>query len=656
MLADRPLDAAARQLGESLRSSKAAVFCGAGISLQSGVPSVANLLPHLFRTLGITASDAAALAVLPLPFEVIMHTINRNTDILPLLEIFRHTTPNQNHAFLAELLSRGQLKTICTTNFDTLIEQALEAKGLEPGTDVALYRTDQELRNAHWKDNGAKVIKLHGSAHDTSSMILAIRQVARRVRSAAMRRALEHVFADGGHTELLVLGYSFSDVFDITPQLQRLPTKDKWITLVEHTPLEQRQSRIDPLESLGSEHPLQEFQGRRVRANTDVLVRKLYSLVDIPFPARTSGRAWRATVDAWVSAIPRARRLVIGGELLSLAGRSPKRYYEMALLQAKQEGGASPERLIDRLATVAHRNGDYAGALTKHKQALRGLKDKGDEEGAGNAHLHIAVCLRNLGLPLEALKHNSQALAFCQRHQLRDGQAACLLDQGLCHADLMDSEQAEKCFRQAIDISSDEGLRDLERDALGNLGSLFAAIARTQQSRALFKTALVYHEKAYRISVDLADQVGKATAMSNMAGCHHGLGAVEEAIADAERSLRISKSIGHLQGMGVALSNLGLFFLKQGEYADARSKLTEALKIARQIRDPGMEGTCLLNLGVVHVGKGSMKEGAAHFSKARVLFRSRFGPNHPHTRSAEAHLKRLRLLVESSGLDERCRR
>jgi hypothetical protein len=43
--------------------------------------------------------------------------------------------PNTNHRWLAKLVRAGKLKTIYTTNFDQLIENALLIEGLEPKRD-----------------------------------------------------------------------------------------------------------------------------------------------------------------------------------------------------------------------------------------------------------------------------------------------------------------------------------------------------------------------------------------------------------------------------------------------------------------------------------------------------------------------------------------
>jgi NAD-dependent SIR2 family protein deacetylase len=40
--------------------------------------------------------------------------------------------PTKAHYVIAELVAKGYIKVILTTNFDSLLEQALEAQGVQP--------------------------------------------------------------------------------------------------------------------------------------------------------------------------------------------------------------------------------------------------------------------------------------------------------------------------------------------------------------------------------------------------------------------------------------------------------------------------------------------------------------------------------------------
>ena len=69
------LDSVLFEIAAALKSGKTAIFCGAGISYNSGLPIVPNLLTYIFHTLGLSNSEADLLKKSSLPFEKIMEII-----------------------------------------------------------------------------------------------------------------------------------------------------------------------------------------------------------------------------------------------------------------------------------------------------------------------------------------------------------------------------------------------------------------------------------------------------------------------------------------------------------------------------------------------------------------------------------------------------
>lgn len=121
----------------------------------------------------------------------------------PVLRLLNSERPNLNHAALAELASRGIVRAIVTTNFDTLIERAFaEAKTpLKIAIGAADFMKPPD-------PNVCTLYKIHGSVTDTTSLVDTIGQKMRglppytRVRLAQLFNEL-HV---------LVLGYSGWDL------------------------------------------------------------------------------------------------------------------------------------------------------------------------------------------------------------------------------------------------------------------------------------------------------------------------------------------------------------------------------------------------------------------------------------------------------------
>ncbi|MET0886841.1 MAG: SIR2 family protein [Mycetocola sp.] len=74
--------------------------------------------------------------------------------------------PSRAHRAIAELVRRGSVKVIVTTNFDRLMEQALDAVGVSP---QVISRPEAVNGMAPLAHSGATVIKLHGDYRDLGS-------------------------------------------------------------------------------------------------------------------------------------------------------------------------------------------------------------------------------------------------------------------------------------------------------------------------------------------------------------------------------------------------------------------------------------------------------------------------------------------------------
>ncbi len=107
--------------------------------------------------------------------------------------------PSRAHHAIAELVKRGYVRVIVTTNFDRLMEQALEAAGVSP---QVISRPEAINGMAPLAHSPATVIKLHGDYKD-----LGTRNTPVELSEYPLewRRLLDQVFDEYG---LLVSGWS----------------------------------------------------------------------------------------------------------------------------------------------------------------------------------------------------------------------------------------------------------------------------------------------------------------------------------------------------------------------------------------------------------------------------------------------------------------
>lgn len=175
-------------------------------------------------------------------FEMLIDVISLCDPDLKILEAIKeYKVPNLNHYNLAFLAIRGHY--IFTPNFDDLIERAIYNLGYTPKTIC----TSEDYNNYQFKDDGTiPVFKLHGSYYkyirkgnhkktvkstiqaSLSSIITGNSQLLLPdFKTTILKKCIKKT------SDLLILGYSGGDDFDIVPSLLNIKTKH--ITWINHS-------------------------------------------------------------------------------------------------------------------------------------------------------------------------------------------------------------------------------------------------------------------------------------------------------------------------------------------------------------------------------------------------------------------------------------
>lgn len=225
------------EISKSIKEKEVGIFCGAGISKNSGLPLANEIKQYILKKLPIDEKDIQEIISSNLPFEVFIEIISENTDISRILKIFEIGEPNTNHILIAKLAKNGYLKTIFTTNFDLLIEKALEKEGLEKNKDFVVYCDEEQFSGIDFEsipDKLIRIFKIHGSVDNRESIRTTTKAIASMALSDRRMNVIRYLFSTGNHKKVLALGYSCSDEFDITPQIQSIKENRKEIIFVEH--------------------------------------------------------------------------------------------------------------------------------------------------------------------------------------------------------------------------------------------------------------------------------------------------------------------------------------------------------------------------------------------------------------------------------------
>ncbi len=375
---------------EDLLSNSYSVFFGAGLSIHSGLPSAFSLISTIVNRLpfdSIEKKDLLTSLLERLPFEAFIEILDQYSDIDPLLNIFEGATPNDNHRFLAKLLVTGRTKTLCTTNFDDLLENAIKEEGWEQDKDYLLISDLRSFNSVNWDSSIPKVIKIHGSINNREEMAITLRQVASHQVFEPRKKAIEYLFNSGSHSHVLVAGYSCSDIFDISPQIESLSSK-KTIFFVEH---DTKSNSIEELGNKKNKNPFRKYKGIRLLANTDMVVSDLAVMSGAEFgkdKSKLDSSSALECVQSWVELFDaQSRQAYLNGICASLYKslsmyQNALKYYYRAL--DSFDNPLLQGRVLADAATSQYHLGDYESAIKFNLASLKISRVTVDKEsGAG---------------------------------------------------------------------------------------------------------------------------------------------------------------------------------------------------------------------------------------------------------------------------------
>jgi hypothetical protein len=185
---------------DELEDNNAAIFAGAGLSVGSGHVDWKGLLKSIADNLDLDIEIEDDLVSLSQYF-LNKNVNNRHELNQIILNAFHHgKTPNENH----EILARLPISTYWTTNYDKLIEKALESAG----KIVDVKYTTQHLGNTVDGRN-AILYKMHGDVDHPSDAIISKDQYEKYFSSHGA--FINTLSGDLTSKTFLFLGFSFTD-------------------------------------------------------------------------------------------------------------------------------------------------------------------------------------------------------------------------------------------------------------------------------------------------------------------------------------------------------------------------------------------------------------------------------------------------------------
>ena len=136
---------------------------------------------------------------------------------------------------------------------------------------------------------------------------------------------------------MLISGYSSSDLFDITQQIESLTGTGKNVFYIahRHRKKEDYREEVKSVSAQDTKNPFKKFEGKRVFIDTDLFMEGVWkALVEEEYPpVKKRWTWWRKRVKDCVRATHSIHRLTIAGLLFFKMSAHPiaEKYYKRAL-------------------------------------------------------------------------------------------------------------------------------------------------------------------------------------------------------------------------------------------------------------------------------------------------------------------------------------
>lgn len=525
-----------------LREKRVAVLFGAGVSVNSGLPSGSSLRSALFKAITADRGARSALERSRLPLEAVLEKIGERFDISPVLELFNLGEPSSWHQLLGSLASTGIVSDFFTTNFDCLFERAAIELGCTP---IAMLP-------GRFSPVGKapRLVKLHGSASDEASVRTTLKDIALRRHRPGIARVLDYLFSSGPHSAVLVVGYSFSDRFDINSAVTRLPRPLKSIYYVQHVRKPNRGLHVGPLP-----HPVEPRGGASFGVNgdwfADRLMRDVFPAIN-QVPRSSFPPIWELPVKAWTSQVRShgdADVAFMTGELVGLIpeGKLAREFYESARGCAE-----SPELLADCSFKIAHSMINEG----RHREALI------------EARIGVKLARRAL-----AAVSRGTVRARALRRLLADGYyrmaTALLWSRGVGRESVYAQiktllSRSLQTFRGLDDPSGIIGCQILSGTVELHRSRVVGSPARRG---VCLRLAVAHYLSAYKAADASGDLSGQAISSNEIGNVRRTEGRVAAAMSAHLSTLEIEEGRGYIRGVLSALLNLAEDFDGRSKYA-----------------------------------------------------------------------------------------
>jgi tetratricopeptide (TPR) repeat protein/predicted Ser/Thr protein kinase len=131
--------------------------------------------------------------------------------------------------------------------------------------------------------------------------------------------------------------------------------------------------------------------------------------------------------------------------------------------------------------------------------------------------------------------------------------------------------------------------------------------------------ALQNYQQSLAIKRQIGDKRGAAASLGEIAVTEQSQGKLDAAQRDYQEALKVEQEIGDKSGMGITLMSLGWLDYNRGKYEEALKTTKQSLQIQQETGNEDYQSHCLNNIGAILVAKGQYDDALTYYQQALQL-------------------------------------
>lgn len=169
---------------------------------------------------------------------------------------------------------------------------------------------------------------------------------------------------------------------------------------------------------------------------------------------------------------------------------------------------------------------------------------------------------------------------------------------GSARMNLGELEEARTCYLKSLEISQKEGFSYREMAAIGNLGSLYAALSD-------YPNALKHHQQGRKLAKELDEPLDMAVANHCIGNVYMDQGHFRKALEIFRTLLKAAKKLSDKELETHAMTGMGIALASLGDFPQAEELQQKARALAQANDDPVSEMVAVGNLATLESNRGN---------------------------------------------------